>query len=70
MLSDSFTDVYYYFHNYLFSYAVRAYGAQNVGIVFLLQESSEVEETTQLRIPRQCRRLMVRCLSPSVFTSR
>lgn len=36
---------------------------------FFIQESSEVEETAQLRIPRQCRRLVVRCLSPSVFTS-
>lgn len=45
------------------------YGAENDSTVFLLQESSEVEKTTQLGVPRQCRRLMVRFLSPSAFTS-
>ena len=67
MLSHRFTDVYFYFHNY-FLHAVRTYDAENDGAVSLLQESSEVEKTTQLGIPRQCCRLMVICLSP-VFTS-
>ena len=38
----------YYFHNYLFLYAVRTYGAQNDGTVFLYRKARKLKKPHSL----------------------